>query len=149
MLSGAVRPVSTTGVGTESGDWTGAYPRAVESSTGVLVGVTLAASMSTVLALPLTPNGAAGVVVALVPVALALSLQLLPFPARISGGIGTVAAVLAGALLGGLLEGPTLPAGAVSPRHWGQPVDRMAQTIGKVEKGRREGNVIGAAGFPR
>ena len=89
-------------------------PRVVESSTGVLVGVTLAASMSTVLALPMTPNGAAGVVVALVPVALALSLQLLPFPARISAGIGTVAALLVGGLLGGLLEGPTSSAGAVS-----------------------------------
>ena len=89
-------------------------PRVVESSTGVLVGVALAASMSTVLALPLTPNGAAGVVVAVVPVALGLALQLLPFPARISAGIGVVAAFLLGALLGGLLDGPTTIAGGVA-----------------------------------
>ncbi len=87
-------------------------PRVVESSTGAVTGVTLLASLSTWVALPLTPGGAATVVVAVVPVTTALALQLLPAPARTTALIGTVAAVLVGALAGGLLEGPTGAAGA-------------------------------------
>lgn len=89
-------------------------PRVVESSTGALVAVALIASLSTLVALPRTASGAAGVTVTVLPVAVALALALLPMPARITGGIGTLAAVLVGALLGGLLDGPTSVAGAVA-----------------------------------
>src|SRR6476469_4526605 len=88
--------------------------RVVESSTVAVVGVALAASMSTWTALPLTPSGAGGVLVCALPVALALALQLLPVPARPAGGIGVVAALLLGALLGGVLDGSTVVAGAVA-----------------------------------
>ena len=89
-------------------------PRVVESSIGAVTGVALLASFSALVALPRTPSGPGGVVVALLPVALALALQLFPVPARLSAAGGAVAAVLVGALLGGLLPGPTLLAGAVS-----------------------------------
>ena len=89
-------------------------PRVVESSTGAVTGVTVLASLSAVLALPGTPSGAAGVVVVVLPVTLALVLQLVPVPARLSAAGGAVAAMLLGALLGGLLTGPTLVAGVVS-----------------------------------
>lgn len=103
-------------------------PRVVESSTGVLVGVALLASMSTWMALPGTPVGAAGVAVAVVPVAVALGLQLLPMPARITAGIGAAAALLVGALLGGLLAGPTPLAGAVASA-LGAPVALMLHRL--------------------
>ena len=89
-------------------------PRVVESSTGAVTGVVLLASLSALVALPRTPSGPGGVVVALVPVALALALQLFPVPARLSAAGGVVAAVLIGGLLGGLVPGPTLLAGVVS-----------------------------------
>ncbi|HEX8498087.1 MAG TPA: hypothetical protein VF661_12895 [Actinomycetales bacterium] len=94
--------------------WDG-RPRVVESSTGVLTGVLLLASFSALVALPRSPAvGAAGVLVALLPPATALALQLLPLPARVSAAIGAVAAVLVGALLGGLLpDGEPLTAAAV------------------------------------
>lgn len=94
--------------------WDG-RPRLVESSTGVLTAVLLLASLSALVALPRTARvGADGVVVALLPPAIALTMQLLPLPARVSSAFGAVAALLVGGLLGATLPAlEPLPAAAV------------------------------------
>lgn len=78
-------------------------PRMVESSTGVIAAACTLASLSALVAVPGTPSGGDGVLVAVGPVALALVLQLLPLPARHASAAGLVVAVVAGGLLGGLL----------------------------------------------
>lgn len=90
-------------------------PRVVESSTGTLAGVALLASMSAWMALPRTPSGAGALVVAAVPVAVGLALQLLPLPARVTAALGVVAGLLAGALLGGALLAAVRPGAANAP----------------------------------
>jgi len=89
-------------------------PRMVESSTGVLAAICVLASLSALVALPCTHSGAAGVLVAVGPAALALVLQLLPLPARHASAAGLAVAVLAGGVLGAVLHGVTaVPAAAV------------------------------------
>lgn len=89
-------------------------PRMVESVSGSVAGVVVLASLAAIVALPQSPVGAGGVLVWAMPVGVALCLQVLSLPARITLPLGVLVAVLSGALLGGLLGGPTLVSGAVA-----------------------------------
>jgi hypothetical protein len=89
-------------------------PRLVECVTATLAGVVVLASMSSWVALPRTDVGAGGVVVAVVPVAVALAMQAAPVPGRLASVGGVAASTVLGGLVAGLVPEPTVLAGLVT-----------------------------------
>lgn len=89
-------------------------PRLVECVTATLAGVVVLASMSSWIALPRTDTGAGGVLVAAVPVAVALAMQAAPVPARMASVAGVVASTVLGGLIAGFVPEPTVLAGLVT-----------------------------------